>query len=905
MRQTLFLLVLSTFVSMNAGAQGWDSPEFGAMIRSLYKQFYEVKGKVYGVDDFEPNPYPLQGANIKVTCVGDTTETSGMAAQKDGDFTVYLPSRDRLKDTRVRVVISYVGMQTYDKVLTPVKSKEHGLDKYTVSLDSLVLQSDPLTLAEAEVVAELKRMYQRGDTVIFNAGAYEMPSGSVLLDLVRRLPGLAYKDGKLTYLGKDIKEIKLNGDSFFKRDMSIALNNMPHDKLKSLKVYEVPDDTLDVRSDNHLVMDMETKEKMNTVLFGEATAGTTEEVNHYLFTGNLSSWKKGGSQSSLALSTQDIPSEGTYQLKTVNTYGNLFYDQPVGNTHLTANVGYNYTHNENKSDSYNRLFMPDYTQSTSGEQTSGNKGRNYSGSVSANGSFSQRFRWNADLSLNKSDDDSHSLSTDSISNEGEGLVSATRQSNTSHTSSKNANGSFSFNYALDEDGGDNISASLNLGRNEGESTQFNHSYSRFVQLNDSVRDVNHRITAPSRGNSGSINVNYNKSMGKHTFLSLDYQFRYSGNKSLQNYEDMHGDGSYSQVDSLHYDKRDKEVSNTIGLSYFYNNDTLRANTYVNIEPTHRSIDNDQYGKKEDITSNGLRYNVGADLRFKWGKNQYGVHYSGSNQLPDVASLSSVVDYSDPMNISSGNPGLKSAFNHNIGVEFQWKSFMRLTLDYGLTTDQITSLTLLDKETGIRRTSPANIDGNWNTNSYLFFTTTLRDVTVSMTANHTYNHNVSYVQSTTDESAQKSVTKCHNVSTGLSAGYGNKSWLMSTEANYSLNHSKSDYLSDATVGHEVNVTANITYQSSFGLEVGTTCRLRKPFGYGMKAANKAECIWGLTAEYRFLKNKTATLRLDWRDILNSYNGFQASMSSTSWNESRTYGDTSMFVITFSYKLNDFN
>ena len=905
MRQLFSLLVLFSFVSMNAVAQGWDSPEFGAMMRSLFKQYYEVKGKVYGADDFEPNPYPLQGANIKVTCVGDTTKTSGMAADKDGAFIVWLTSRERLKDTRVRVVISYIGMQTYDKVLTPVKSKEHGVDKYTVSIDSLVLQSDPLTLAEAEVVAELKRMYQRGDTVIFNAGAYEMPSGSVLLDLVRRLPGLVYKDGKLTYLGKDIKEIKLNGDSFFKRDMSIALNNMPHDKLKSLKVYEVPDDTLDVRSDNHLVMDMETKKKIDRTLFGEATAGTTEKVNHYLFRGNLSTWNKGGAQSIASLSTQDIPGEGTYQLKTINTYGNLFYNQPIGKSNLTANIGYNYTHNENKSDSYNRLFMPDYTQNSNSEQTSGNKGKNYSGSASVSGSSGQRFRWNADLSLNRSDDDGHSESTDSISNEGEGLVSATHQSNMSHTSSKNANGSFSFNYALGKDNKDNVNASVNFGRSERESTQFNHSYSRFVQLNDSVRNVNHRITAPSRGNSGNLNASYNKNIGEHTFLSLIYQFHYSGTKSLQNYEDMHEDGTFSQVDSLHYDKRNKEVSNMIGLSYFYNNDTLRTNAYLNIEPTHKTIDNDQYGKIEDLTSNGVRYNAGADLRFKWGKNQYGIRYNGSNQLPEVSSLSSVVDYSDPMNITCGNPGLKCAFNHNIGLEFQWKTFMRLTLDYGMTTNQITSLTLLDKETGIRRTSPANIDGNWNTNGYLFVTTNLHDLTLSFTANHSYNHNVSFVQSTTDASAQKSVTRCHNINTGLSASYGNKSWLYSVEAAYSLNHSKSDYLATATVGHEVTANADISYQSPFGLEVGTSCRLRKPFGYEMKAANKAECIWGVTAEYKFLKRKLASVRLDWRDILNSYNGFQASMSSTSWNESRTYGDTSLFVVTFSYRLNDFN
>ncbi len=73
---------------------------------------------------------------------------------------------------------------------------------------------------------------------------------------------------------------------------------------------------------------------------------------------------------------------------------------------------------------------------------------------------------------------------------------------------------------------------------------------------------------------------------------------------------------------------------------------------------------------------------------------------------------------------------------------------------------------------------------------------------------------------------------------------------------------------------------------------------------MESANRAECLWNISAEYNFLKEKNATLSLTWRDILRSYNGFSASVSGTSWNESRTFSDTSMFVIAFSYRFNNF-
>ena len=268
-------------ISIGVSAQDWSSPETESMLRTYVKQIFQVEGKVYGVDDYEPEPYPLQGANIVVTCMGDTTEFDGSMADKDGSFWTYISRRDRLKDTRLRVRISYLGMQTLDSIMDPPMKRESGIHTYVVRLDSIVLRSNPLTTEEVEIVAELQRMYQRGDTVIFNADAYEMPTGSVLLDLVRRLPGLKYQDGKMTYLGRDINEIRLNGDQFFKRDMSIALNNMPTDKLKSLKVYEVPDDTLNRMSDNHLVMDMQTKEPMDRTIFASVEVGTTENFDRY------------------------------------------------------------------------------------------------------------------------------------------------------------------------------------------------------------------------------------------------------------------------------------------------------------------------------------------------------------------------------------------------------------------------------------------------------------------------------------------------------------------------------------------------------------------------------------------------------------------------------------------------
>ena len=886
-------------------AQDWSSPETESMLRTYVKQVYEVNGKVYGVDEYEPNPYPLQGANILVTCMGDTTASDGAAADKDGSFWTYMSRRDRLKDTRLRVRISYLGMQTLDSIIDPPMKRESGIHTYIVELDSVVLRSNPLTTEEVEIVAELQRMYQRGDTIIFNADAYEMPTGSVLLDLVRRLPGLKYSDGKMTYLGRDIEEIRLNGDSFFKRDMSIALNNMPTDKLKSLKVYEVPDDTLNVMSDNHLVMDMNTKEPMDRTIFTSVEVGTTEKFDKYRFAVDGSMWKQGGSEIYGSFSKNTIPYEYSTQLKTENSNGNLYYSKEFKKVSVSASAGYGSNYNENKTANYNKMFMPEFTQNSVSENTSSNGGHNWNGNVGLNGRIDDKTWYNLNMDMSRNWSNNSSSLVDSISNEGEGLISSTVQTNTGESTGSNYSVNGGMGKTFGQDDKYHLNLYLRVGRSDNDGSSTNISESRFAQLEDSIRKVNHRIYTPSHTNNYSANISLNRQIGEYGYLGVGYNFSYDDGKSIQEYKDIETDKS---VDSLYYDKRNSNLNNAFDLDYFYTDSVYRINLSVNAAPVLMTIDNlNRMPDKDDehIRYSGIRYSANANFRFKvFKKSQIGLGYNGSNGLPGVEQLSMVTDYSDPMNIREGNSKLKNSFSHSVNLEFQLQSWMRTRVSYGTTINGITSLTRLDRQTGARITSPENINGSWNVSEYLFLTYPFQDLSVNFTANHSLRHNVAYVQSFTDAAANKSATDYNQVSLGLEGAYSDQFWMLRGDVGYTMDHSKSDYLEKASGGQRFNASAELSYQSSIGLGASTRCSYNRPFGYEMESANRPECLWSISAEWSFLKSRQATLSLTWRDILKSYNGFSASVSGTSWNESRTFGDTSMFVISFSYRFNNF-
>ena len=890
------------------GGGDWSSPETESYMKTYVKQSFEITGRVYGVDDYEPDPYPLQSANVKVTCMGDTTSFGGMAADSDGDFWVYMSRRDRIKDTRLRISISYLGMQSLDTIVDPPVRKVDGVQTYEVRLDSIVLHSNPLTTEEVEIVAELQRMYQRGDTIIFNADAYEMPTGSVLLDLVRRLPGLKYEDGKMTYLGRDIEEIRLNGDSFFKRDMSIALNNMPSDKLKSLKVYEVPDDTLNVMSDNHLIMDMETKEPMTRTIFANVQLSTTENFDRYSVSADGSMWKQNGGEVSASFSHNTIPYEYSQQLRSENTNGNVYFDKEFDNKWVSASIGYGGNYSESKSANYNKMFMPEFTQNSVSENTNSYGGHNWNASTGVSGQIMENAWGNINLNMSQNWNNNSSSSVDSISNEGEGLISSTTQSSHGESVNKNFGVSGYLFRPLGKDDKYNLSVNFNVNQSGGENISENKSESLFAQLGDSTRKVNHRITSPSDNGSYSIGANIQRSIGESGYLSLGYRVSYNKNKSTQKYEDMADGGALAEVDSLYYDKRNTQLDNNISLDYSYSDSVFRVNASVNATPTVMTVDNlNKMPNRDDehIRYAGMRYYGNANLRFKvFKKSQIGVGYNLSNSLPGVSQLSTVTDYSDPMNIHTGNSSLKNSFSHNVSLEFQLQSWMRTQVSYGTTVNEITTLTQLDRKTGARITSPANINGSWNMSEYLFLTYPFQDLSLNFTANHSFRHNVAYVQSFTDAAANKSATDYHQVSLRLSGAYSNKCWVIRSDAGYSMDRNKSDYLTTSNGGKRISASADITYQSDFGLGASTNCRYNRPFGYEMESANRPECLWSMSVNYRFLKERQAMVSVTWRDILKSYNGFNASVSGTSWNESRTFGDTSMFVISFSWRFNSF-
>ena len=134
-----------------------------------------VNGCVYGSDELESKPYGLPNASIHMTCLNDTSVTLDMLSTKNGQFSKYMyVLRKRVKKNdavRVRIKVSYLGYETFEKdysaVYTYYDEDNPSFGRYwKLQVDSIMLQSQPVTIQEAEIVGELQRMYESGDTTV-------------------------------------------------------------------------------------------------------------------------------------------------------------------------------------------------------------------------------------------------------------------------------------------------------------------------------------------------------------------------------------------------------------------------------------------------------------------------------------------------------------------------------------------------------------------------------------------------------------------------------------------------------------------------------------------------------------------------------------------------------------------
>ncbi len=246
----------------------------------------------------------------------------------------------------------------------------------------LWMMDDPLELRkirqvdidEVVVKATKVKMYYRGDTIVYDATAFQLPDGSMLDDLIRQMPDVTMNDaGEIFVNGRKIDELQLGSRSFMRGNSKVMLENLPYYTVKNIKVYEQDTDLNRAMNaqveDKKFVMDVNLKSEYQRGYIANAeVAGGTEErwlgrafllsftpktrytllansnnVNESRHIGSTDHWSPDAVPKSLQ-TTHSVASEIDYQSADKNVQENL-------------NVDFTSTRNEGEMNKRSELFL--------------------------------------------------------------------------------------------------------------------------------------------------------------------------------------------------------------------------------------------------------------------------------------------------------------------------------------------------------------------------------------------------------------------------------------------------------------------------------------------------------------------------------------------------------------------
>ncbi|MGY4383398.1 hypothetical protein ACVWYN_000417 [Pedobacter sp. UYP24] len=232
-------------------------------------------GQLKGVVKDSVYNYVLQAASVAIYVAKDSVLLGYQLSDQVGEFNFKrLPVGVPLK-----LVASYIGYSAVTSNFT-IDREIKELDLKYINMERVVKE------LEEVVVRYLPPVQMKGDTLVFNADAFELEPNATVEDLMRKLPAVTvWGDGMITVNGKEVKNFTVNGKPFFGGDPKIAIQNIPKNAVDQIQVYSTKqskENPLDSISSFNIKL----KKNKNFGHFGKLGGGYGTS-DHYEADGNL------------------------------------------------------------------------------------------------------------------------------------------------------------------------------------------------------------------------------------------------------------------------------------------------------------------------------------------------------------------------------------------------------------------------------------------------------------------------------------------------------------------------------------------------------------------------------------------------------------------------------------------
>lgn len=870
---------------------------------------------------------PIEQATVRLLNVKDSAMVRGVVSARNGSFTL-----KNVKKGSYLLHITFIG---YDPLYQPLQITGK---KNPVNVGKLELSDGAIELGEAVVIGKAPEVTVRNDTVEYNADSYKVTEGSVLEDLLKKMPGVEVdSEGKITVNGKEVKKVMVDGKEFFSDDPKVASKNLPAKMIDKLQVLDKKSDMAQMTGfddgEEETVINLTVKPGMKQGWFGNAYGGYGSKdryegnamVNRFVNNDQITFM--GGANNTNNMGFSDLASTmfsgmgggggrrggfgaGSGITSSGNAGLNFSKEFKPDKLTLGGNTRYSHSDNDARSKSDRQNILP-------GDSSSYDNSEAMSRTKSDNFGVDFRLEWKPDtmtqLIFRPSFSFSHSMNDNfsdatTLDNERD-TVNTNKSSNYSESNGYNLNASIDFSRKLNNKGRV-FSATLSGGNSDSYSDGMNRSDIVYFNQTDALKNsiIDQRSRYDNKGFNYRAYVSWVEPIGHNNFIQATYSISQRKQEALKNVYNQDADGIYNVLDSAYSQSyRNNFISQRASLSFKSQRAKFNYTIGLNLDPSYSSSENfvgDTTLSK--ITRKVVNLSPMAQFNYMFDKRtNLRIMYNGRTSQPSMTQLQPVADISDPTNITIGNPDLNPRYTNNVFIRFQQftpekqRAFMIMANGSYIIND-IVSYTSYNQETGVKTTTYKNVNGNYSGNVRMMLNTPLKNKKFSINSMTM----ASFANSNGYINEEKNTNR--NLILSERGGIDFRSSYLDLGVNGNIRYNAtSNSLQKENNQNTFNYGAGgyttIYLPLNFKIESDVNWSTNSGYGNGFK---QNEVLWNASASKSFLKNNQGTLRFKIYDILQQRSNISRSVTASYIQDSEYNTLGSYFMVHFIYRFSIF-
>ncbi len=842
----------------------------------------------------------LAGASVRLLSDKDSTIIKGTFSDEKGYYS--------LNSTLGEFILHFTYLGYEDRYINIKLDRA----KSYLKIDSVFLAEDARMLHDITVEGKMPDIVMKGDTIEYNANAFQVNDNALLKDLIENIPGAEIDEkGNLKINGKVVNKILVDGKEFFGSDLKTALENLPATMIKKLQLYNKNSETSKITGlkdkDENPVLNLVVKDEFKMTLYGNVTGGYGSD-DRYMADAFLNNMGKSTNVTLLAnknnINGSGLMNEGENRTSKVGV--NIVHE-PSEKLNIEGSMNFDNQHSTVNSREDTQTFLDERDDRFgTNHSTVDNIGRVY------NADFNFRLNFDSLSVLNVNTSTSFMKSKNNIFNYSSSYI--VPDSTTIGTSHRNNN---QYNFSTYN----NLSFARNLGKEgrsfetgliftirRGHENGLNYSSTIYpTQKNDII---DQRIKSKNNNSGFMFSAAYNEPISKNFILSFSYNIQTNNasrdnNTRRRDSADPFAD-SYTVIDSAYTrNTKNKYINQDIRISlqskdydakWFYTlsfalNPASNRNKILLIDSL-----------VENIKQNTLDYLPEFSLRRNFSKKKsLTFHYSGNTNQPGISQLSADTVIYSALSRGVGNPDLKMTLRNNLSLNFgsfdyEKETILNVSGSFNYTFNDIVNYITIERD-GKSVSTFRNVDGQMAAYIYASYNKTLRNKKFSIMTSPNFRFSRSIGFNNND----KSRTNSYNIGGAAQLRFTSKKVRNFLSLNVSYRTSDNNLTKIQSINSTIINIFNrsiINLPLDFLISNETNLTYRWGFGSNYK---KSEIIWNPSISKKILKGKQGTLKVEAFDLLNQRNNLSRIENSRGITESWTSGINRYWMISFKYNF----